>query len=549
MHLGLAQGPASFRKVVAIKTLHRHLAQDERFVAMFLDEARLAARLNHANVVQTFELGEEEGVYFIAMEYVHGVSLSRVLSRGPLPLDVALWIALQATAGLAFAHSARDEHGRPLHLVHRDIAPKNILAAFSGEVKVVDFGVARAADQMHETRTGEIKGTLAYMSPEQLDGDRVDARADVYSTGVTLYELFTGARLFKTTVPSKLFDKSIRKNISPPSTLRGQLPAALDKVIMPALAPVADERYPSCSELLVALRKAAAAEGIVTAPEPLAEVLAERFPKQAAAPQLTPEEFALGSGAPALASSADDETAALSAAPRGDPAFTAQPPSGAPRPAVAAGSIAGADPSDFQQPTASLAHGESIQMFRPPPRRLSPLAIAAVAVIVALAAVVLALRRPEPPPTAASRAAAPAQPPASDAGAAPDSWKANGGQPGASQDASAPPVRRVARARRRVRIRIQTTPPGARVEVNGVDEGTTPLTLLRRRRRQGSIQVLLSRKGYIPARRRVSLARNGRIRVQLLARPKPVPVPVATPRKPPKPLKPVRPPLRVDDLK
>jgi serine/threonine protein kinase len=288
--LGVAPGPGGFRKIVAVKCMHPHLAREEDFLTMFLDEARLAARLSHANVVQTFELGGEEEPYFIAMEYVHGVTLGEVLTAGPLPLPVALTIATEAASALDYAHSVTDEEGRPLRLVHRDVNPRNILVSFAGEVKLADFGVARAADQIHTTKSGEFKGTLTYMSPEQLDGMPIDGRSDIYSLGITLYEAFTRTRLFARLPESDLFKPEVRKHLPPPSARFDELPSALDAIVLRALEPDPEDRYESCLQILVKLRKVATDLGITPGRENIADLLRHYFPHESAQPPLSDED-------------------------------------------------------------------------------------------------------------------------------------------------------------------------------------------------------------------------------------------------------------------
>ncbi len=192
--LAIQRGPGGFEKLVAIKQLLPELVEEPGFVEMFLDEARIAAALTHPNICQTFELGQEAGRYFIAMEYLSGASLSRLWKKSlkeghPLPPSLAAWVVARAAQGLAHAHEATTPDGKPLHIVHRDVSPDNIVVTYDGLVKVVDFGIATAANKLMKTRTGVVKGKLSYMSPEQAQGHELDARADVYSLGAVLYEV------------------------------------------------------------------------------------------------------------------------------------------------------------------------------------------------------------------------------------------------------------------------------------------------------------------------------------------------------------------------
>lgn len=201
VHLASQLGPGGFERRVALKHPLPHLAEDAESVAMFLDEARISAQLSHRNIVSVYEVDQHEGRYFIAMEYVDGQSLRALIKRSwelqrPVPLPVAGAIAREALAALAYAHDAPGPDGRPLQLVHRDVTPANILVTIRGEVKLMDFGIARAAERLAATRTGSVKGTLAFMSPEQARGQPVDRRADLYSFAATLYELLTLKRAF-----------------------------------------------------------------------------------------------------------------------------------------------------------------------------------------------------------------------------------------------------------------------------------------------------------------------------------------------------------------
>jgi serine/threonine protein kinase len=191
-----------FEKLVAIKKILPNLTQDSNLVTMFIDEAKLAAMLTHQNIVQIYDLGSMEGAYFIAMEYIHGKDL-RVLSNKskekelPLPLGYALYITSRICSGLDYSHNLKDFQGNPLKLIHRDISPQNILVTYEGEVKIVDFGIAKAARKSVDTREGLIKGKVAYMSPEQAAGKTIDHRSDIFSAGILLYEMITGVRMFQ----------------------------------------------------------------------------------------------------------------------------------------------------------------------------------------------------------------------------------------------------------------------------------------------------------------------------------------------------------------
>ena len=191
------RGPSGFAKQVALKRILPHLASDKNFVAMFTDEAKLASQLNHPNIAQIFDFGHVKNVYYIAMEYVDGVDLQRLLApNSRLTVAETAWLGEQVAQALAYAHQARSVRGQPLHLVHRDVSPQNIMITRQGAVKLMDFGIARAAQRLAHTQTGVVRGKVAYMAPEQARGEPVDARGDQFALGVVLWECFNGRRLF-----------------------------------------------------------------------------------------------------------------------------------------------------------------------------------------------------------------------------------------------------------------------------------------------------------------------------------------------------------------
>jgi eukaryotic-like serine/threonine-protein kinase len=235
-------------KLLVIKRILPHLAENEEFVQMFLDEARIAARLDHPNIVQIFDLGSQDDSFFIAMEYIHGEDLRRVwkaAERGGqlVPVPLVCRVLSEACAGLDHAHKQLDAQGKPLNIVHRDISPQNILLTFEGRAKVVDFGIAKAADQATETRSGVLKGKYSYMSPEQAAGQRVDRRSDIFALGVVLYELLTGVRLFKRANDIITLQAVSECDIAPPSQLNARVPRDLDAVVMKALTRDPAHRY------------------------------------------------------------------------------------------------------------------------------------------------------------------------------------------------------------------------------------------------------------------------------------------------------------------
>ncbi len=251
IYLARIGGAAGFEKYVVVKCLHDHLADDPEFVKMFLDEARLAACLDHSNIVQTMELGEHENRYFMVMEFLAGLSLAMVVRRaaerlpgGRIPVPLVINIAAQSCGGLHYAHE-RQSNGKPLNIVHRDISPQNLVISFEGVVKVVDFGIAKAEHRETKTKSGTIKGKFAYMSPEQCIATNVDRRTDVFALGVITHEMLTGRRLFKRASAYETYQAVIDCKVEPPSKANIEVDPALDPIIMKAVAKDKDERYPT----------------------------------------------------------------------------------------------------------------------------------------------------------------------------------------------------------------------------------------------------------------------------------------------------------------
>ena len=267
IYLGQRTGPGGFEKSLVIKRITKKLLGDRDIEAMFKDEARVQAMLDHANVVQIYDFGEERGAYYIAMEFVAGATLRWVIDNAnaverPIPLEHALRITSDVLAGLHYAHALTDAEGTPLNLIHRDISPVNILVARSGVAKICDFGVAKSQLQSALTQAGHIKGKYRYMSPEQLGALPLDRRADVFSVGVCLWEMLTGERLFGHASDDDVV-AAIRSGQYPaPSTRREGMPRAIDRIVRRALAPDPADRFRSarafqlaCEEILRLLPK------------------------------------------------------------------------------------------------------------------------------------------------------------------------------------------------------------------------------------------------------------------------------------------------------
>ncbi|WP_163786226.1 serine/threonine protein kinase [Myxococcus vastator] len=307
IYLARPQGAEPDKRVV-VKRILPHLAENDDFVKMFLDEARIAARLNHPNVVQIFDLGAQDDSFFIAMEYIHGDDLRRLWKQSelmgqPLPVPLVCRILIEACAGLDYAHKRTDPTtGRPLGIVHRDVSPQNILVTFEGGVKVVDFGIAKAADQATVTRSGVLKGKYSYMSPEQAAGMRVDCRADIFALGIVLYELLTGTRLFKRPNDIQTLTAVSECRVVPPSQVTPHVPADLDAIVLKALAKELPDRYQEAAHLQHALEEWLRAHQAPASSAHLSafmkEVFAERLAEEARAGDVLGEDSDAGASRP-----------------------------------------------------------------------------------------------------------------------------------------------------------------------------------------------------------------------------------------------------------
>jgi len=263
--LALARGPAGFNKLAVIKQIRDQLSDDPEFLTMFLDEARLAARLNHPNVVQTNEVGEDGKRYFICMEYLEGQPLNRIVQRAGrdngIPLGLHMRILIETLSGLHHAHELTDYDGTPLQVVHRDVTPHNVFVTYAGQVKVVDFGIAKALSQSAETKAGVLKGKVAYMAPEQARGDKVDRRADLFSVGVMMWEALVGRRMFKGLTDVVIIQKIVNGQLQSAKSANPEVDERLDAVCMKALAHNRDERYETAADFQTAIEQALDAMG------------------------------------------------------------------------------------------------------------------------------------------------------------------------------------------------------------------------------------------------------------------------------------------------
>jgi len=288
VYLARVDGAPGFEKLVALKRIHRHLAKEKRYVDMFLDEARIASRITHPNVCSVFDFGQADGEYYIAMEYLVGESLSRLcgkVARNPaqrrhplLPIRMARVIA-DACEGLHAAHELKDANGELLHVVHRDISPSNLFVTFDGSVQVVDFGIASARHRIHHTATGQMKGTFAYMAPEQLAARPVDRRVDIWSLGVSLWEMLALKRLFRRDTTANAVHAILYDELVPPSVHRPQVTEELDAIVMKALERDPKNRWQTTREMGRALREFLGAQSAIVGPAELSDWMNAVFPE------------------------------------------------------------------------------------------------------------------------------------------------------------------------------------------------------------------------------------------------------------------------------
>jgi serine/threonine-protein kinase len=265
LHLASMSGADGFARVVVVKRMLPQFAEDPEFVRMLLNEAKLVAQLHHPNIVQVLDLAHEGDEHFIVMEFIHGADLRTLLRESArsrtLPLPCAIEIVLGVAAGLHHAHEARDASGKPLAIVHRDISPSNVLVGHDGNVKVVDFGIAKALAHTRMTSTGTIKGKMGYMAPEQCRGDAVDRRADVFALGVLLYEATLRRRMFVGDNQFAIMNAVLRADYVAPREIDPDYPAELERIIGRALQPDAQDRYSTAAALAGELEAAAIAIG------------------------------------------------------------------------------------------------------------------------------------------------------------------------------------------------------------------------------------------------------------------------------------------------
>ena len=284
IYLARTRGTAGFEKSCVIKTILPHLAEQSEFLTKFLDEGRIVVQLIHGNIVPVFDMGDEDGEVYIAMEYIPGRDLREVGKKlsatgQMMPVDLALFVVGEVCKGLDYAHRKTGEDGKPLGIIHRDVSPSNILISREGEVKIIDFGIARAAGRLGETASGRIQGKFCYMSPEQASGKPLDPRSDIFSAALVLYELLTGFRPFEGDSDLESLELVRNCELDPPSTLNPNVPDEVDEIVMGALAASPKDRPESIDRFQIALLQYLYSTGSSPTPTDVARFLRELFPE------------------------------------------------------------------------------------------------------------------------------------------------------------------------------------------------------------------------------------------------------------------------------
>lgn len=276
-------GVSGFEKPMVVKQILPKYSKNEAFINMFIDEAKIAVTLLHGNIVPVYELGRIDGVYFIAMEYVHGKDLADLMEEArrkkmPVSPEHAAFMVIEICKGLEHAHRRTDSQGNPAAVIHRDISPPNVMVSMEGEVKITDFGIAKAAHKLGSTEAGVVKGTFGYMSPEQVRGLPLDHRTDIFSAGILLHELLTGRRLFMGESEIDAIERVKETRVPAPSSVNRRIPAAIDPIIFKALAKDPADRFKDANEFQLALSRFLFTAGTGATAPVLGQYMKELFP-------------------------------------------------------------------------------------------------------------------------------------------------------------------------------------------------------------------------------------------------------------------------------
>ena len=325
------QGAAGFEKQVAVKRILPLFEGAQEFRSMFVDEARIASSLTHVNVAQVFDFGEQEGSYYLAMELVDGVDLGRLREAAArrglrLPVPVVAFIVAEAARGLAYAHDKRGSDGVPLGIVHRDVSPQNVLVSYAGEVKIADFGIAKATGKLHKTESGAVMGKIRYMSPEQINGEPLDGRSDLFALGVILWELLAGGPLWSGDNPGALSDQVRHARVEPPSRRTREVSAELDRITLKALERGRDARYGRAAELARDLSAWLGQASPSLTREDVGAFVAQAVPRAEVEAQVSPDAATEASPAAAMSAALPSLTSGARPAPSApDRAVTTTP--------------------------------------------------------------------------------------------------------------------------------------------------------------------------------------------------------------------------------
>lgn len=285
VYVAKTKGLGGFEKLVAIKVIHPRFSEDDHFITMLVEEAKISVQLTHVNIAQTFDLGCIDDTYYISMEYIEGADTFRVQKRArdkklALPLDIACFIAVEVLNGLAYAHRKRDHEGESMGIVHRDISPQNVLVSYAGEVKLVDFGIAKAALRGGQTEVGVIKGKYYYMSPEQAWGDPVDPRTDIFATGLLLHELLTGEMVYQEDNVPALLDRVRKAEVPSPRKKRREIPEELAQIVLKACAKEPEDRFQNAIDMSQALSDLLYRTNPTFSSSRLAQLMGTLFPEE-----------------------------------------------------------------------------------------------------------------------------------------------------------------------------------------------------------------------------------------------------------------------------
>jgi serine/threonine-protein kinase len=508
--LGRLVGPSGFERPIVIKRILPNLARDREFIEMFLDEARIIAGIRHPNVVQVQELGHDNGELFLAMEYLEGESASGLTRRlcaqhETIDFGLGAYILSEACAGLHAAHELTDAEGKKRNVVHRDVSPQNVFITYSGEVKVLDFGVAIAADRITKTEAGQFKGKFEYASPEQCRGHTLDRRSDIFALGIVLYEVTTGTRLFKRNGSLDMLRAICETPIVPPMELMPGYPPQLNAVVMKALSRKADERYQTALEMRRDLLAVIRAISNDVAPEEGLSALMHRcFAERIALKQEMLRSVQAGRRLDQMPSVETDTTIEIPIAYADGPTLPPQPaPVPAGQPALGEGSLA----EIASHITGVTPARKTIGMV--------PLVAGGVGLVVVLGGVAIGVvmhnsssrEQQQPAPLASTEA--PAVVPA----------------PSAAIATPPPTTNAVANE---IVLRIDTVPPGAHVIVGGVDRGVSPAEVHVLRASEG-LPIEIRKDGYLPLKDNVVPDMDQRLRLTLNAVPRQTTAPAPQP--------------------